>query len=65
VVVDYKARRQGIGKALTEKCLDKARELGLREVNLTSRPSREAANRLYQDLKFTPYKTNVYRYELD
>jgi len=65
VVVDYKARRQGIGKALTEKCLGKARELGLREVNLTSRPTREAANRLYQDLDFIQWETNVYRYPLD
>ncbi|MDY6867087.1 MAG: GNAT family N-acetyltransferase [Chloroflexota bacterium] len=65
VVVDYKARRQGIGKALTEKCLDQARDLGLRSVNLTSRPSREAANRLYQDLNFTLRETNVYRYSLD
>jgi len=65
VVVDYKARRQGIGKTLTEKCLDKARELGLREVNLTSRPSREAANRLYQGLDFIRRDTNVYRYPLD
>jgi ribosomal protein S18 acetylase RimI-like enzyme len=65
VVVDYKARRQGIGKALTEKCLDQARELDLRSVNLTSRPSREAANRLYQDLNFTLRETNVYRYSLD
>jgi ribosomal protein S18 acetylase RimI-like enzyme len=65
VVVDYKARRQGIGKALTEQCLMKARELGLHEVNLTSRPSRQAANRLYQGLNFTQRKTNVYRYTLD
>lgn len=65
VVVDYKARRQGIGRALTEKCLDKARELGLEEVNLTSRPSREAANRLYQGLDFIRRDTNVYRYPLD
>jgi ribosomal protein S18 acetylase RimI-like enzyme len=65
VVVDYKTHRQGIGKALTEKCLDKARELGLHEVNLTSRPSREAANRLYQGLKFIQRDTNVYRYPLD
>ncbi len=65
VVVDYKARRQGLGRALTKQCLEKARGLGLREVNLTSRPSREAANRLYQDLNFTLRKTNVYRYSLE
>lgn len=65
VVVDREARRQGIGVALTEACLEKARELGLREVNLTSRPSREAANQLYQGMGFVKRETNVYRFPLD
>ncbi len=65
VIVDDKARRRGIGRALVETCLGKARELGLREVNLTSRPSREAANRLYQELGFVRRDTNVYRYPID
>lgn len=65
VVVDRDARRMGIGRALTEACLDKARMLGLREVNLTSRPGREAANQLYQKMGFEQRQTNVYRYPLD
>lgn len=65
VVVDREGRRQGIGRALTEACLEKARELGLPEVNLTSRPSREAANKLYQEMGFQQRQTNVYRYPLD
>ncbi|MEA3326023.1 MAG: GNAT family N-acetyltransferase [Chloroflexota bacterium] len=65
VVVDKDDRRQGVGKALTQACLDKARELGLREVNLTSRPNRIAANRLYQAMGFVRRETNVYRYALD
>ena len=65
VVVDREGRRQGIGRALTEACLEKARELGLSEVNLTSRPSREAANKLYQEMGFQQRQTNVYRYPLD
>jgi len=65
VIVDCAARRQGVGKALTQACLDKARDLGLREVNLTSRPSRVAANRLYQAMGFVRRETNVYRYALD
>jgi ribosomal protein S18 acetylase RimI-like enzyme len=65
VVVDRSARRQGVGRALTKACLDKARELGLREVNLTSRPSRQAANQLYQDMGFEQRETNVYRYPLN
>jgi ribosomal protein S18 acetylase RimI-like enzyme len=64
VVVDQAARRQGLGKALTRACLEKARELGLKEVNLTSRPAREAANRLYQEMGFQQRETNVYRFPL-
>lgn len=65
VVVDRSARRQGVGRALTKACMDKARELGLREVNLTSRPSRQAANQLYQDMGFEQRETNIYRYALN
>lgn len=60
VVVDRDARQQGMGRALTEACLDKARELGLRQVNLTSRPGRAAANRLYQSMGFVLRETNLY-----
>ena len=65
VVVDQDYRHKGIGKALTEACIQKARELGLGEVNLTSNPSREAANKLYQSMGFIQRETNVYRYPLD
>lgn len=65
VVVDRVARRRGIGRALTQACLEKARELGLKEVNLTSRPGREAANALYLAMGFEPRQTNVYRYPLE
>jgi hypothetical protein len=34
-------------------------------VNLTSRPSRAAANGLYQSLGFTLRATNCYRYDLN
>jgi hypothetical protein len=43
--------------------IDVATERGARSVDLTSRPSREAANRLYQRLGFEPRETNVYRYQ--
>lgn len=65
VVVDRAARRQGIGEGLTRACLEKARELGLDSVNLTSRPAREAANHLYRSMGFVLRETNVYRYELE
>lgn len=61
VVVDDSARRQGVGEALTEAMVTRARELGCVTVDLTSRPSREAANTLYQKLGFTLRETNVYR----
>jgi ribosomal protein S18 acetylase RimI-like enzyme len=64
VVVDEQAARQGIGAALTEAMIDRATEQGCVTVDLTSRPSRAAANRLYQRLGFTPRETNVYRYTI-
>ena len=65
VITDEAARGQGIGEALTRAMLDRARELGCATVDLTSRPAREAANRLYQRVGFESRETNVYRYELD
>ncbi len=64
VVVDEAARGQGVGETLNREALRIAKEHGARTVDLTSRPSREAANRLYQRLGFEPRETNVYRYEL-
>ena len=64
VVVDAGARGRGIGAALNRAAIDRARDAGARTVDLTSRPSREAANRLYQQLGFRPRDTNVYRLEL-
>jgi ribosomal protein S18 acetylase RimI-like enzyme len=64
VVVNEAARGRGIGEALTRAALDHAREAGAASVTLTSRPSREAANRLYVRLGFQSIATNVYRYSL-
>jgi ribosomal protein S18 acetylase RimI-like enzyme len=63
VVVDGDARGRGVGDALNRAALDRAAELGCRTVDLTSRPDREAANRLYQRLGFAPRDTNVYRFD--
>ena len=62
VVTDDAARRKGVGTALVTTALRVAEERGCRTVDLTSRPSREAANRLYQELGFQKRETNVYRY---
>ena len=64
VIVDESVAGQGIGRLLTEAMLERARELGCVTVDLTSRPSREAANHLYKKVGFVERETNVYRYEL-
>ena len=64
VVVDESERGQGVGEALTREALRRAEAAGARTVDLTSRPSREAANRLYRRLGFVDRETNVYRYDV-
>ena len=64
VVVDSSARGHGVGEALNMAALEHAKKHGAITVDLTSRPSREAANRLYQRIGFKARETNVYRYEL-
>ena len=64
VVVDEASRRQGIGEALNRAAIEHARSLGGRTVDLTSRPSRVAANKLYAKLGFERRNTNVYRLTL-
>jgi len=63
VVVDDEVRGQGVGEALNRTALELAAEQGARSVDLTSRPSREAANRLYRRLGFEQRETNVYRHD--
>lgn len=65
VVVDESARGQGVGSALTHRAVQKARAMGARTVDLTSRPSRSAANSMYEKLGFERRETNVYRFRLD
>ena len=65
VVVEEAARGHGVGDQLNRFALDLARQKGAKSVDLTSRPSREAANRLYQRIGFTPRETNVYRFSLE
>lgn len=62
VIVDERARGRRIGEALTQACLEHARQAGAPQVGLTSNPARQAANRLYQRMGFELRQTNVYRY---
>ncbi len=61
VVVDESRRGTGIGSALVAEALRLAARAGARSVDLTSRPSREAANRLYERSGFVRRETNVWR----
>ena len=61
VVVDQNARGQGLGKSLMDHALAEAGKLGVKTIDLTSRPSRKNANRLYQSLGYRIRETNVYR----
>lgn len=62
VVVDSAARGQGTGEALTQAALAHARQAGARTVDLTSRPSRVAAGRLYEKLGFAIRESRLYRF---
>jgi ribosomal protein S18 acetylase RimI-like enzyme len=62
VVVDQAARGQGVGEALITEALRLAEAAGARTVDLTSRPSREAAGRLYERVGFQSRETRAYRY---
>ena len=65
VVVDEAGRGKGVGDALNRRALKIAQSEGARTVDLTSRPSREAANRLYKRIGFVPRETNVYRLDIE
>lgn len=62
VVVDERARGKGVALALNRAALEMARAMGAAATDLTSRPSRAAANRLYQKMGFNQRDSNVYRY---
>ena len=64
VVVDESARGQGVGEAMTREALRISREAGARTVDLTSRPARVAAGRLYERMGFALRDSRVYRYPL-
>jgi ribosomal protein S18 acetylase RimI-like enzyme len=64
VVVDEAARGKGVGEALTNEAISLARAAGARTVDLTSRPSRKAAGRLYERAGFEERETRVYRYRM-
>ena len=63
VVVNDADRGKGVAKTLLEAAIEQARSMGAKTLDLTSRPAREAANRLYRKVGFVQRETNVYRIE--
>lgn len=63
VVVLDEFRRRGIARAMSEKAISAFEEAGARTLDLTSSPSREAANNLYKSIGFVQRETNVYRFK--
>lgn len=61
VVVDREARGRGYGHLLMKTLIRKARRLELSSLNLTSKPTRAAAHRLYESLGFVKRATDVFR----
>lgn len=65
VVVHSSLRGKGIGKKMVQHMLEELRKSNAKSVNLTSRPSRIAANALYRSLGFEQRETNVYQYKFE
>ena len=61
VVVDESARGRGYARQLLQHLAAEAQVIGAKSLNLTSRPSRTAANKLYQSEGYEIRETNVYR----
>ena len=64
VAVDKEYRNKGIATKLINCAIEIAKANGISSLNLTSRPERENANKLYIKLGFKKRNTNVYRIEL-
>jgi ribosomal protein S18 acetylase RimI-like enzyme len=64
VIVDEKMRRRGIAEALMRRAIDLAGQAGAAVLTLSSNPTREAANKLYQSMGFEKRETNSYLYKI-
>lgn len=64
VVVDEAQRGKGIGRIILEKIIERARVRSARMIQLSSNPSRVAANALYKKNGFELHETNFYRMKL-
>jgi len=64
VVVSSKCRGRGYGKELMTAMIEAAKKMNVHHIQLTSNPTRVAANQLYQELGFERYETNCYKRKL-
>jgi ribosomal protein S18 acetylase RimI-like enzyme len=64
VIVDEKMRRRGIAEALMHRAIELAAQAGASVLALSSNPTREAANKLYQSMGFEKRETNSYLYKI-
>ncbi|AJD52982.1 MULTISPECIES: GNAT family N-acetyltransferase [Thalassospira] len=64
VVVMTTHQKRRLGERLVRAAINHATSHGIEKIDLTSRPSRETANRLYQRMGFERRETNVYRLKL-
>jgi len=65
IAVESKKRGIGVGSLLVNHAIEFAKQKGISKIDLTSKPSRRAANRLYKKLGFKVRETNVYRFHID
>ncbi|MBQ6503466.1 MAG: GNAT family N-acetyltransferase [Flexilinea sp.] len=61
VVVDKEARGKGIGEKLIRTSIERAKAEGAKTIDLTSRPTRVEAHRLYKRCGFEMRETCVFR----
>ncbi len=64
MVVDGSQRGKGVGTLVMQQLIASARARGIHTIELSTRPSRVAANELYKKLGFVQKETNVYRMTL-
>ncbi len=65
LVVDSRYRRKGLGHRLVAHAIDEAKRFAPCTLMLTSRPSRIAANALYQAAGMERKETNVYKKSIE
>jgi ribosomal protein S18 acetylase RimI-like enzyme len=61
LVVAPEIRRRGVGRALMEYAIDRARDAAASRVDLTARDAKQAAHGLYRSLGFEPRETSLFR----